>query len=623
MKRIFKLYSILAATLVFAATTSCEDRLIEEPRSVLVPDYFKTSQGLRAGVTAAYASFRQFYGNEGGMNMTVYGTDEFTHGQQTTNPAFNTYNAQLNPSVGDLGAAWNNAYRAINTCNGIIDLGPEAADLTEVQRNALIAEAKFIRSQWYFILVQFFGGVTIDLGSGPLRFNTSTSNFASRASLSETYDVIVNDLVSITDGQNNDDLPDAKPAAGSAGQAWKASALHLLSKVYLTRGWSSAAQPGDYQKAYDTAMDLITNKATYGVNLLPDYASVHQQGNEWSAETLWQVNWIDNTTFNNNTAFGGPNYQNRSLFFFRSFYENGTIGISRDVANGRPWTRYCPTSYLSNIAFADKINDSRFNKSFQTVWKCNNLTQNNTNPNNSNVKGLAIGDTVIWIVPQHLAAAVEPTKNTRKYLVFTPTTATDPAVFFADVKSYQDNPGGFQDYTGYNLQNKFFPTLIKFNSTQARSGNDANITSVRPFIVHRFAETYLIAAEAAYLLGLNTEAVDLINVVRTRAAANAGAVAAMTANTANDLADRGIDYILDERTRELAGEEMRWFDLVRTGKLIERVNLYNNYPARSGATVPNPQPHHVLRPIPQGQIDSSVDPTTDDGKYPQNPGYNE
>jgi hypothetical protein len=145
--------------------------------------------------------------------------------------------------------------------------------------------------------------------------------------------------------------------------------------------------------------------------------------------------------------------------------------------------------------------------------------------------------------------------------------------------------------------------------------------SVRPFIVYRFAETYLIAAEAANQLGENEDAADLINVVRTRAAANPGAVAAMTANTLTDLNARGIDYILDERSRELAGEQMRWTDLVRTGKLIERVNLYNNYPARPGAEVPNPKTHHVLRPIPQVQIDASVDPTSEDGKYPQNPGY--
>lgn len=592
--------------IMLVAVTSCEDVLEEQPRS-LTPDYFRTGQGLQAGVTAAYASFRFFYGSEGGKNVTVYGTDEFTHGQQTTNPPYNVYNNALNSAAGD-GNTWGRAYPAINTCNGIIELGPSALDLSEAQRNALIAEAKFIRANWYYILVTQFGAVTLDLGSGPLRFNTSIDNFASRATLAESYQAIIDDLESITDGQDGDDLPDARPAAGSAGRVWKASALHLLSKVYLTRAWSSAAQSGDFQRAYDVAMELINNRATYGVNLLPDYADVHREGNEYNVETLFQVNWNDNITYNNTQAFGGPSYQNISSFLFNMRYDNNLVGLTRDFANGRPWVRYKPTAWLNNVAFADKINDSRYNKSFKTVWYVNNVGTRNP-------KGLALGDTAVWLVPAHLAAEVEPTKDTRRYLVFTPTQATDPKV-------YHDNPNyDATDYTGYDLQNQYYPVLKKYLSTAPRPNNDANISSLRPVIVYRLAETYLIAAEAAFRLNNLSEAANLINVVRTRAASSPAAVATMTANTLADLTARGIDYILDERTRELAGEQMRWTDLVRTGKLIERVGLYNNAPARPGAEVPAPQAHHVLRPIPQGQIDASIDPTQADGKYPQNPGY--
>jgi hypothetical protein len=277
----------------------------------------------------------------------------------------------------------------------------------------------------------------------------------------------------------------------------------------------------------------------------------------------------------------------------------------RDVANGRLWVRYAPTDWLLNMAFADKVNDSRYDKSFQTVWYVNS-------PATNNPKGLALGDTAIWMVPQHLVASVAPTKDSRRYIMFLPDDATNPNVYYGR---------SVPDHDGYTDQNRYYPSLKKFRSSQPRPGNDPNISSVRPFIVYRLAETYLIAAEAAHKIGNNAEAANLINVVRTRAAANSGAVAAMTANTLADLDARGIDYILDERSRELAGEQTRWTDLARTGKLIERVNLYNNYAARPGAEIPNPQPHHTLRPIPQGQIDAAIDPTSDSGKYPQNAGY--
>lgn len=106
-------------------------------------------------------------------------------------------------------------------------------------------------------------------------------------------------------------------------------------------------------------------------------------------------------------------------------------------------------------------------------------------------------------------------------------------------------------------------------------------------------------------------------VVRERAAA-AGKAAAMDITSAQV----NIDFILDERSRELGGEQTRWFDLVRTGKLLERVKKY--VPAQMSRTSPggtygsaaaaNIQPYHVLRPIPQQEIDRTS------GKIVQNPG---
>jgi hypothetical protein len=643
---------VIASAVALMAVGGCNDILKEEPRNNLTPNYYQTVVGLNSGLTSVYSSFKYYYGTEGGMNLSVYGTDEFTHGQQVTNPPLNIYGSTLNAAMsdgkgGDLQTPWNRAYSAINTCNAIIEIGSDVQGITDDQKKALLAEAKYLRAHWYFILVTTFGGVTLDLGSGPLKFNTTPTNVAHRESLADCWAAIIKDL-----DEASNELPD-RPSA--QGRVWKASALHLLAKAYLTRGWSSVAQPTDFQSAFDTANKLITNKGTYGVSLLPDYKSVHQEGNEYNAEVLFQVDWLDNNqTFNNNNGFAGGEdglRQNRSNFFFRMLYVTNMPGMIRDAANGRPFVRYKPTAWLLNTAFADKVNDSRYDKSFQTVWKCNStstlnpnwtaadvaagaVTQKNNNgtliPAVAGQPKLAIGDTAIFMVPNHLVAKFLPWKDKKSYVMFFPNAATSPIAYFGPSNK-------FTQYGGYNIQNQYFPTLKKYDATQFRAGSpaggDPNVTSVRPFIVHRFAETYLIAAEALLKLNRVSEAADMINVVRTRAAANAGAVAAMIANTLTDLTTNGIDYILDERSRELAGEQMRWFDLVRTGKLVDRVKKYNNIPATPGtinsdgsitgtaATLPSPQDFNMLRPIPQIQLDGAVDPTSPGGKYPQNPNY--
>lgn len=631
MKSKFKL-STAFLTAALLAAAGCTKVLDENPRSVLVPSFFQSAQGINSGLVAIYSYNKFYYGPEGGMNLAVYGTDEFTHGQQVTNPPLNVYMG-LNASTGDLQTPWNRAYPAINTANGVIQLGQEATDIGEAVKIPLLAEAKFLRAQWYFILVQTFGPVTLDLGAGPLKFSTSPTNLASRAPVPEVYEAIIKDL---TEASN--ELPD-KPSV--PGRVSKASALHLLAKVYLTRGWLNNSAT-DFQNARDAADRLIDNQGTYGVSLLPNYSDVHREGNEHNTETLFLVEWMDNQTFNNTQANGlqGDDglRQNKSNFLFRCFYSQNIPGMVRDVANGRSFVRYKPTPWMLDVAFADKVNDSRFNKSFQSLWRCNSASTLNPKwtqseadegivpQNKVGTSKLAVGDTALFIVPAHLATKFEPLKDRKPYVMFLPTTATDQDKYF-----FREDPDGsgtiigptginkpataYDNFGGVNVTNKYFPSLSKYNATQARSGNDPNISSVRPFIVYRFAETYLIAAEAAFMLGQIADAVDYLNVVRSRAGDTPAAKTALTTTTATDLATGGIDYILDERTRELAGEQTRWFDLVRTKKLIDRVKAHNAQAA------PNIQAHHVLRPIPQTQIDLAIDPTSEDGKYPQNQGY--
>ncbi len=206
-------------------------------------------------------------------------------------------------------------------------------------------------------------------------------------------------------------------------------------------------------------------------------------------------------------------------------------------------------------------------RNFTRVWYCNTATDK-----------LKVGDTSVYMPGVDVTDAEIASK---KYLYVPPRNYTE----------------------------KLYPSLNKF-ADALRPDNQAS--GVRPFIAFRLAEDYLIAAEAYMKKGDNATAVGYINTLRVRAA-KVGASDAETElhKEAMKVAegDLSIDFILDERGRELVGEQLQWFDLVRTGKLLERVRLHN---PQGG---PNIEEKHVLRPIPQDQIDRSSN------EFGQNPGY--
>lgn len=151
------------------------------------------------------------------------------------------------------------------------------------------------------------------------------------------------------------------------------------------------------------------------------------------------------------------------------------------------------------------------------------------------------------------------------------------------------------------------PMVWKFydpNSTWPT--NNTGYTSTKDIFLFRLADTYLMEAEAYYQMGETKLAADRLNSVRQRAAIE-GHVAEMSI----DPSDVDIDFILDERARELVGEYKRWMDLKRTGKLIERTLAHNNLAAREKKM----DEHILVRPIPQSVIDQT------EGTISQNPGY--
>src|SRR5574344_1491260 len=184
MKRINIKY-VLGATLLSMFMLGCSEILEEQPRSIYEPGYFKTEKGVLGGVTSMYAHLRYIYGQAYYYNSCLTGTDEYTYGQSADG---NFKDADLS-GAGTLDATssrsdalWGTAFPNINTASGII----ENAESAGVGSN-LVAEARFFRAFDYFLLVQTFGGVPLDLGAGELKFNTSTSRTSVRNTVPEVY----------------------------------------------------------------------------------------------------------------------------------------------------------------------------------------------------------------------------------------------------------------------------------------------------------------------------------------------------------------------------------------------------------------------------------------------------
>ena len=136
--------------------------------------------------------------------------------------------------------------------------------------------------------------------------------------------------------------------------------------------------------------------------------------------------------------------------------------------------------------------------------------------------------------------------------------------------------------------------------------NNTSYTSTKDIFLFRLADTYLMAAEAYFQAGEPELAAERLTTVRQRAAIPGHEAEMVVASS-----DVDIDFILDERARELVGEYKRWMDLKRTGKLIERTLAHNNLAARE-----NKMDEHILvRPIPQSVIDQTEGEISQNDKY--------
>jgi hypothetical protein len=543
---------------------------------------------------------RYIYGPEPSLAITVMGTDEFTGGDQVLTSTGGQYvrsfalyggSTPIQPSDGSLLNIWNSVFSLINTANGVITFIPEV-NIDAATKTTYLAEAKFLRGLYYLTLVSQFGAVPVDLGGGDLAFNTTAFtgfniliNGSRDSVLKKDYDAMISDFTFAS--QN---LPDQRPT--NAFRLSKAAAFLMLSRVYTFRGYNAnLKQSSDFTNAYAAAMEVINNQAKYGVALQQDFANVNRQGTDYNSEVLYSVERLPNDLNNNevpnstNTAGKGNNASVAFAPNYPGVTGQKAPGTAREAIWGRPYRRFAPTSWLLNTCFADKYNDSRFHGSFQMMWY---TVQGAVNGNPINY-----GDTAFVLAETQAQADSFKALNR-------PFRAVPPSEF----------------WTAQNNNSQFiWPYLKKFSDST--KGNFNDVVDGRPYKVAKLSELYLLAAEACLqgAGGGTTEAANLVNVLRQRAAYRSTISAGEVTNRYNAIkvtaSQVTLDFILDERSRELCGESIRFADLAMRHKLVSRVQAFN----LDGG--PYVKTFNELRPIPQSQLDAV---TTKNPAY-QNTGY--
>lgn len=647
MKKYKTLYINLMLMAALVLVTSCSDDFLDEKlTTAYTKDYYKTEAGIQAlAVGTYYQSFALEFALEVPLTATQSGTDEFHAGGDPSNHIWNSYASGLNSFVTVSNANtvaantnWDNLYVAIGNANQLIESATAIVSNNDAIKKRALGEGYFLRAFNYLKLVSQYGGV-------PLKLDLSTTVEVEfkRATAEEVFTQIIADFTQAYDLLDN---------AGESAKITKDAVAHYLAKAYLSRAseindsWNSATKTADLQKVVTLSDEVIAHHP-----LAPNYVDLWNfTAPDAANEKLSEI--ILAGQFNSSQLNTGSNWQH---LYFLSTYDQ-LPEMKRNLAGGRPFSRLAPTYFTYDVF--DKVNDSRFWKSFQTKSIVNNKSTGSDYVN---------GDLgIIYIMNAPSDTRFAKTKNTN--FLIPGAVKKIPSVY---VQYAADNVGLMADVR--------FPSLSKY-----MDGSRIDLTSQRgsrDIILARSADTYLIAAEAKVRLAKQgaatfADALPYINAVRNRGAYKAGEnraayadgsaawtaagqagipisyipqnsyyesnnIAATTAATtlnitsinalpAEDMAvitklgygsdyDRMLCLVLNERTRELCGEFHRWQDLSRTKTLVARAKAYNIEAAL------NVQDFHVLRPIPQTFLDgiyANGRPLTAAEKDAmQNPGY--
>ena len=588
---------------------------------------YPTEAGYNGLVEACYENLYYLYGKMDGIDLMEMGTDLWMNGGRSgSHGELTNYNENLNTSTGVVRVVWNALYGAVAYANTAIYYQDRNQDSA---RMAKAAEAYFIRAFANWHIVENWGGVVLNKSS--IAQAGAVEN-AQRATEDDFYDLIISDLKYAADN-----LPEVQ---ADRGRVTRWSALAMLAKAYMQRT-RFYAEGSEERRLYADSAYMAAKKVIDGRQLYQSDATQSGSTKYWSAENnkLNQENLFIEAV---DHADGyNPEWWNRGRT--RQYYQMAigsaaqNFGISSDGwrygrANATVWR---PTLYLLQECFepSETTPDTRFADSFyykyfigskqfvisKSTWATygKDVALYNTRRASSytiagNVRtALELRGTGFNYYADNgeaTDAVFEMEDNDAAMGCFTPNWDLDSA-WCAQQKFLAAGPNQYMDKTGDGPDKKIGglardshfrslqPSLRKFSCVKYLHSNQE---CEQDIAIIRLTDIYLLAAEAAIVSGQHLEeGLEYLNAVRRHAALSTDA--AKMEVTASDM---NIDFILKERARELCGEQWRWYDLKRTGRLTL---------AYLGGEGKNPyitifNQRNLVRPIPQEFLDQIANP---------------
>lgn len=581
--------NIILCAFISLLSVSCNESefLKEVPEDFMSSDNsYITTTDFDMAINGLYYTIRkEFYGvDENTPFDYIYGTDLIFDGEPGTSNRHGNMVAAYNPTGNIPKAHWDYLYKLISDANVIIGR-VATTNFTEEEKTQYVAKSRFFRGMAYRTLAYLYGGVPLVLEE----ISTPKTDFV-RSTKEETLQQALEDVKFAAEN-----LPDI--TAVKDGEVSSAAAYHLLSEIYLALDMDQEAVNAASKVIDNPALSLMKTRFGSRATEVPGdvYWDLFRMNNQnrgaGNTEGIWVIQ------FETNLPGGGSSTADLKL--------DGNYMLERHCA---PMTRdvklrvtqsdgtikdYSPFlwpigDYTGGRGIGWGISTQYFSN---TIWE-SDFNNDIRNANHNFVRRFAVNNPAFKAEFPDIDT-IDVDNPPANLIVGQGASMTIPGRYLFAYQTKCTTP--------YN-----HPSELYLNASIWELKSIAGTTYVDQYMF-RLAETYLLRAEAYLNLNDKTKAAADINVVRERAHANPV-----------DPADVDIDYILDERMRELGIEEKRRLTLMRMGKLYDRVMKCNPYyanPETNGDGI-GMQEKYNLWPIPYSAIEANTDAVLE-----QNPGY--